>query len=446
MSDICSNLEVIPQYNDTCWFNAILMACFYSQKMRKLLINKVSKTWNKSDNLFKFFKTILKNNYKKQVFDKIKPEIVLLKIMSKYEINLYKLFKIDFNYRWYKDYIYNFLKLLNVNYLDIHYSHVNNTFLFNFMKNKTPIDNRYVFTYDMNINFDKEKEEIKKKISKIPDVLILSHSKISPKFNKTYEIFLKQNRNYDVYNANNYDIDDIAKDDIINYRDEIRLFGQKYKLDSVLITNYNFKIIGDGHDILGLHCNNNRYIYNGWVQKNKKPCNLFKFNWDLKSNNEFCINNKRCDLDAIIDDTDLCFSFNKGNRLLVYVKQDDSESLSIESSLISNLSLSNVNDIIRDYYNLDNLTVDTVKKILKSLYIKFKDDDNLYDLLYNYLKLNYNYNYSSSSSSSLNKRDLISAITELRPDISGLNEKTKEELEQIYQIVLRLSTMKRKRS
>ena len=96
MSDICSNLNVIPQFADTCWFNSILMCCFYSQNMRKLLINKVSKTWNKNDNLFKFFKTILKNNYKKQVFDKIKPEIVLLKILSKYEIKLYKIFKINF--------------------------------------------------------------------------------------------------------------------------------------------------------------------------------------------------------------------------------------------------------------------------------------------------------------------------------------------------------------
>jgi hypothetical protein len=443
MTDICSNLEVIPQYNDTCWFNAILMACFYSQKMRKLLINKVSKTWNKSDNLFKFFKTILKNNYKKQVFDKIKPEIFLLKIMSKYEISLYKLFKVKFDYRWHEDYIYNFLKLLNVNYLDINYSHTNNTFLFNFMKYMTPVADRYIFTYDIDMEVDKEKKEIEKIIRDIPDVLILSHSELSRKNHKTYETFLTQNRDYNVYNANNYGIDDIAKDDIINYKDEIRLFGQKYKLDSVLLTNYDTKASGIGHDILGLHCNNKRYIYNGWVQKNNKPCSLFKFNWDLKSNNEFCINRRKCSLDDTVDKK-LCFSFNKGNRLLVYVKQDDSESLSIESSLISNLSLSNVNDIIRDYYNLDNLTIDTIKKILKSLDIKFKDDDNLYDLLYNYLKLNYN--YSKSSSSSLKKRDLISAITELRPDISGLNEKTKEELEKIYQIVLRLSTMKRKRS
>ena len=51
--DFCSDISVIPQFQGTCWFNAILMSCFYSQEMRKLMI-KQSKTWDKRNNFFKF--------------------------------------------------------------------------------------------------------------------------------------------------------------------------------------------------------------------------------------------------------------------------------------------------------------------------------------------------------------------------------------------------------
>ena len=42
--DFCSDISVIPQFKGTCWFNVILMSCFYSQEMRKLMINKFLKT------------------------------------------------------------------------------------------------------------------------------------------------------------------------------------------------------------------------------------------------------------------------------------------------------------------------------------------------------------------------------------------------------------------
>ena len=61
-SDICKNIIVPPLYDSICWFNAIIISCFYSQKMRNLMINKISKTWEKST-LFNTFKQILKLNY-----------------------------------------------------------------------------------------------------------------------------------------------------------------------------------------------------------------------------------------------------------------------------------------------------------------------------------------------------------------------------------------------
>ena len=49
----CNKVITIPQYNETCWFNSILMVCLYSQNMRKLLSNKI-KYINKKHDLIQF--------------------------------------------------------------------------------------------------------------------------------------------------------------------------------------------------------------------------------------------------------------------------------------------------------------------------------------------------------------------------------------------------------
>lgn len=54
MTDFCTDITVIPQFSGTCWFNGILMSCFYSQGMRKIM-KQQSKNCNKSDNIIKFF-------------------------------------------------------------------------------------------------------------------------------------------------------------------------------------------------------------------------------------------------------------------------------------------------------------------------------------------------------------------------------------------------------
>jgi hypothetical protein len=65
------------------------------------------------------------------------------------------------------------------------------------------------------------------------------------------------------------------------------------------------------------------------------PCELMKYDWDVKKNSEFCINKNECLLDThsnksikeIInkDKNELCFSFNKGPRLLIYVNNNNSK-------------------------------------------------------------------------------------------------------------------------
>ena len=432
--DFCSDISVIPQFESTCWFNAILMSCFFSQRMRKLLINKVFKTWDNTS-LFKFFKILLKNSYNtadkariEELLTSTSSDIILLKVLNKNDKQFYDYLKKIYNTGWHTDYIYNFYKFINVNLLDISVLS-DSTILLNFMKYKKPciIDNdiELVLSMDFNINQEKEKREIEEIIRNNPDVLILNHDSLrTNELYDAYNTILETNDDYDIHEARNYDLDDIAIDDIVKYKDEIHLFGNVYKLDSVLLDNYN-EI--EKHAILGLHCNNNRYIYNGWLSKKRHyntPCPLFKFNWDLKTDKEFCLKTKECKM-VDIKSNKLCFSFNKGDRLLIYVK-DNSRRTSVIPDF-SYSSLSKRNEIIRDYYQLDNLTIVDIKKMLDYFEIDYKnvtDLDDFEDLLMNKLQELYNYDGYS-------KKQLIEKIMKLNPDIKGLTEKTKSELHQL---------------
>jgi hypothetical protein len=64
-----------------------------------------------------------------------------------------------------------------------------------------------------------------------------------------------------------------------------------------------------------------------------------KYDWNVRKNSEFCINKKECLLDThsnksikeIInkDKNELCFSFNKGPRLLIYVRKNSENSAGV---------------------------------------------------------------------------------------------------------------------
>ncbi len=58
MSD-CSTFQVIPQFIGTCWFNAILMTCLFSQRTKEVFY-KVLKEIENPDTLVKSLKYIMK--------------------------------------------------------------------------------------------------------------------------------------------------------------------------------------------------------------------------------------------------------------------------------------------------------------------------------------------------------------------------------------------------
>jgi len=138
--------------------------------------------------------------------------------------------------------------------------------------------------------------------------------------------------------------------------------------------------------ISGITYNNESFVYNGWrndsykfldrtgIRKIKKSCPLFKYDWKSQSKNDFCISKKECELLEIIDEKDLCFNFSKGNKVLIYVKIDDTKTKSFISTKKNNITSKSIKytsqtlkPYLRSFYQLNDRTIVELKEILKQL-------------------------------------------------------------------------------
>lgn len=479
MSDTCLNLSVIPQFSGTCWFNAILMIAFYSQYVRKIMI-KVSKKWNKSNSYLMILKAILLKYYNQpdkvqEFFNKIRPEILLFKIIKETGDNSMIEFwkqknknKKDFNsFGWsIGEYINNFFKYLKVNTLDItylngkYYVNSENEYTIKIINNKPIKDFKNKDIYINESKTAKRLIEIEKETNKIlndiPDIIILKHDKL---FNKimplTHLKYFEKNPNDKNFKIKGLD----------TYDDIITLNGHKYKLDAVTLNNYDTD--KEKHAIVGITCNDNRYVYNGWTSftddpamvnkdknKNVYPCSLMKYNWDLKKDESFCLNQKTCKLDFLYAylKLDLCFSFGRGERCLVYVRITDENIKKGNNSIPSKIKLSGVSDVIRDIHDIKNLTDNQLKKELKITNNNHTRKE-LEKLYYEKMKRKYNFNSTiviktpnlikdkplqnlttktkDNLKKTITKDELIKMIKQKNPKLKGLAKLKKAELEKI---------------
>ena len=363
--DYCANLEVIPQFAGTCWFNAILMICLYSDGVSRIFREtSIRDNWDKSDDGFKValfnilsyinrIKLSYDNLEKQKAYNiklnkylnKINPEVLLLDFINKYDKSLKKLFikdnKLNSTYNislgYSFKYIVIFFNILKINYIDIYVNYDNKESLL-----------------DMG-NFLKTEEDIILKLKSSPEIIYYTDN-ILENYDYDYDY-------EDIYNTENYDLNLI---DLMDYKDIVNINGCKYKLDSIGVANYNDIDYDDTsikHIIAGITCNNNKYVYNGWfsestdkaIQKtiegfNNSPCNLMKYDWNIRKNEEFCLNINLCKLDfENIDKKDLCFSFAKGTRYLIYTKiRNDKEDLYTTSLAKTSI---NISKIKKDVFN-----------------------------------------------------------------------------------------------
>lgn len=406
-SKFCNKVITIPQYEPTCWFNVILMAILYSQYSRKLLLN--DKVFNSKNNkLTKILKHILKyqyvsNEYAEQYFNIMTPGKIL-----KYFGLIDDFYKSIVNNGWFSDIFLPIFIEKGCFKTSITLDLYNNNIYIEYIKKIRPIEiiengksKGFIFNTDKITNYDLQQHIISILSEPNPDYLII---------NIGNNILKKEELPYieHIININNYNI---KTSGIKELKDVIIYNGDTYLLDSCIIGNYNAHILNLGHAIVGIKCKNDKYVYNGWIRTtndpamligkdvkkadndNSKllPCELMKFDWNITDyHNSFCINMERCKLDMINpshtsnERKNLCFSFGKDKRTLIYVKQPKEQHISsVDTNIMSSNtnitfpSLSSANifaDVIDNKKDLQKNIKDIIKnvKLKKSLLKELK--------------------------------------------------------------------------
>jgi hypothetical protein len=348
MSDICKRVVTIPQADNTnvCWFNAIIMALLYSQNSRNLLLtdNKLAK---KTDKISIILNQILKRQFMKNKYEEDYFKYMRIEKILKY-INFFpnkesldfvlghgynsslaihkfidKLGKTSLNLNIYNGEIYGNVNLLIEN-LDI------------FKKGETQQQKSLEIEEDVLKRLQTIKED---NFRHNPDYIVLNSIDEMPiekqplyngLFVQTLYFLARKNLLHKIL-LRSYDITTVG---ILTLQDIIYYNGDTYILDSCILGNFN-KIGTSGHAISGITCNNNRYVYNGTfrhrgtvdnpgVITKRSQCDLMKFPWNIRQESKFCINPRICNLDLVDQPpTDnLCFSFDKGARTIIYVKEN----------------------------------------------------------------------------------------------------------------------------
>jgi len=359
-----NDIEVLPQFDGTCWFNSLLMVLLYSQGIRKVIIQEVAK-WTHEEitgnRLKEFIVYVLKYNYTeperiKELFRKRFKTTSLLLSLLKGESSLETLkekikqqLKQDLeNFSYYPIVFlakYNFLSLFFSDYSIVLY------------------DGKYTKTLPTFNN---------------PKIVIILH-------NYFQYIFLNMKEN----NVDLSLFSTIIKSKGIDELEEtITLNGIKYKLDACIIDNYNNLEIPSAHSISGITYNNNTYVYNGWTlkkqerekyyYKRKYACPLFPFDWKSsiteRKSNPFCFSNSECKLKDI-QGKDLCFDFNakQTETILFYVREDEyqKQTLTLEQEIAKEklqYRSSSLSSLVKEFYKLEEDSNEHLLKHLIQLY------------------------------------------------------------------------------
>jgi hypothetical protein len=281
---------------------------------------------------------------------------------------LYKLLNVDYKIYEYKRGIF---------YHNLYYSYMNEEFD-NLIYNNVNRLIEETITPNKEVKYSDIEKKYKNGEIHPPQILIVNVS--------SYDIALTESTYFSKFPYAKVD-NGTTKNELTSMREKITYHGAEYKLDSVILSNYNIRK-DHGHAIAGITCKNKKYIYNGWTRRSMDPmmaktkitrnipCELMSYNWNIQKDNDFCLNTKKCIPDILkeneFDDNELCFNFGFGDRILIYVRKkyatvDTSADTSIEKE-----------DDIQKYFEARAISEERKRAISeerKRAIIKKRDDE-----------------------------------------------------------------------
>ena len=350
--EFCNKVVTIPQTGGTCWFTAILMSLLYSQHSRKLLYNHFEQ-FKETDSLSGIFDKILKSHYvnprkAKEFFLKFSSESILdyIRYMDGVTIDPYLLSIMKINGAYPYVFLPKFIRRLNKSCLTLDY--YGDTFFtgINEYVDHGIRDGKMTLVNSLEagvIQTEAFLSIIKDAVISNPDYICINiwnyNTANTPK--PYYAQFLDRGINTpqitDGIRLHHYPVEFSG---LYEFQDEITYNGERYVLNSCILGNYNQ--LPTNHAIAGIVCKNGKYVYNGWIDttidpamvamgmaRNELPCFLTPYPWDVNNHYErFCLNHAACSIERIQGTRrDLCFSFGKGLRVVLYVKKSSIRSI-----------------------------------------------------------------------------------------------------------------------
>ena len=379
-NDFCNSVLPIPQYQNTCWFTTILMCLLRSQYSRRFLLSTL-KINDKSNIVIKMIYKLLIKTYiaKPKTYEYYK-KFDLHKFLNYFiddKVIISNIIKKGNNHSLFLPIL---LKNIEIKSLSLYtFDNIDNIYcgLYDYIYNTTYINKNMPTIEEYKKKLD---IEFSKKIN--PDYIFIT---IYEK--KTYD-FLNNSGYLNICNINNFK--KIKYDKNLKELKSFKFNGNYYKLDSCILNNYNGNNIINKknmkipvHSIAGITCKNNKYVYNGWIKSTKDPamlkrnvnfipCSLIKHDWEVNNKDDcFCLNPIQCKLDKI-NIKDLCFSFGKGYRTLIFVKTQK-EFISKDN----NGSGSNSSSILYPENNYISIKKDDIKTDNKKLCEEWMKNKNI---------------------------------------------------------------------
>ena len=274
--DYCKDVMPIPQFEGTCWFNAMMTALFYSDRTRGFFIDKlpsIKKTLKNHPKILDMFEDLLFNNYRKNeksnrnFYNALKPENMIKELNKSNN----ELFYIDEGWvkrrgwGWdgsvYMDQLFRFLNIKsNVLYLKMYNERAMSLSEKN--ANMRISDDEEWIEYE---NYD----DIENKKGNSYWRFMMANPEYK---GEQFSFELKKRTSTAVINRYIPGVIDLIPVNIeINCRapEYLHFKNGLFQLDSMMMSNFDINTCGAGHQISGITCKSKKYLYNGWMRNTK---------------------------------------------------------------------------------------------------------------------------------------------------------------------------------
>ena len=378
---ICSRiLRPMQKYKNICWFLAVIVIMFYSQRSRRVIM-EASKTWDGRGKtsieriIFSLFKNLLYERYliagyypangeEYNTFN----EATFVEILQRlHEMNSKEFpYNPDDNKGYHLDfYIYKLYNLLGVDCKmfdyeptpeyahQLYYSSVNKEFdrnidISSLYNTKPHIPGLPPYILNLKVGVYKDDGHA-------PSILIITRNPVLIPF------------------ANNKIVDEDVTKELSSMKDKITYNGSEYILDSVYLVNAN-RTGSINHAIVGMTCKQKKFIFNGEPVKYREnfPCVLIPHNWNIRKDRDFYLSDNDCILHSVPKTEDeFRYNFSESERRFIYVRKNASR----DTSASRESDVEKYHKELRDFRRLDKQRETTrLEEEIEKAKLRFQSD------------------------------------------------------------------------